>query len=393
MSTTKSSLITATIIASTISTSALSADTFQSALTNGESTLNIRYRYEQVEQSNNANIAHASTIRTRLGYKTGSINDFSGYLEMEDIHAIGADQYNSTNNGKTSLPTVVDPKGAELNQSYIKYKVGQSWARLGRQRIILDNARFIGNVGFRQNEQTYDALMIQHNGEITKYSYAYLGQVHTPKGTDVDMGSHLLNFAIKKLPIGKLSGYAYLLDFTNTPTSSTNTLGLSLKGKLENAIDLTYHLEYAKQRGYANNPTNIPFNYILAEFGVDVSMAKISIGYELLEGDGTTSFQTPLATGHKFNGWADLFLKTPNTGLEDIYFKATANIGKIKALAMYHEFSADTGGLKYGDEIDLVLKKKFGKIYYGELKYANFSADNNFSADVEKLWLSAGLKF
>ncbi|MEI8045213.1 MAG: hypothetical protein WCL11_27625, partial [Verrucomicrobiota bacterium] len=46
------------------------------------------------------------------------------------------------------------------------------------------------------------------------------------------------------------------------------------------------------------------------------------VGYEVLEGNGTIGFATPLATLHAFNGWADMFLSTPANGLKDFYLKA-----------------------------------------------------------------------
>ncbi len=62
----------------------------------------------------------------------------------------------------------------------------------------------------------------------------------------------------------------------------------------------------------------------------DVALAvkgigTLGVGYELLgSDDGVAAFQTPLATLHKFNGFADQFLVTPAGGLQDIYFYAKA---------------------------------------------------------------------
>ena len=84
----------------------------------------------------------------------------------------------------------------------------------------------------------------------------------------------------------------------------------------------------------------------------------------MLGGDGETSFQTPLATKHAFNGWADKFLlATPANGLVDAYLTATGKVAGIKLLATYHMFSSDEGGDDYGSELDLLAVKKFGKNY------------------------------
>ena len=52
---------------------------------------------------------------------------------------------------------VPDPRGTELNRFQItNTSLPGTRTTLGRQRIVLDDSRFVGNVGFRQNEQTFD---------------------------------------------------------------------------------------------------------------------------------------------------------------------------------------------------------------------------------------------
>ena len=47
---------------------------------------------------------------------------------------------------------------------------------------------------------------------------------------------------------------------------------------------------------------------------------NLTLGYEVLgSDDGKKGFATPLATGHKFQGFADKFLTTPNDGVQDLY--------------------------------------------------------------------------
>ena len=122
------------------------------------------------------------------------------------------------------------------------------------------------------------------------------------------------------------------------------------------------------------------------------------VGYEVLGSDnGRGSFQTPLATLHKFNGWADKFLGTPAGGLEDLYGSLSYKVGVdgplkgMKFDAVYHDFSADIGG-DYGSEIDLQVSKKFGKNYYAGLKFAHYSADG-FATDTQKIWFTLGASY
>ena len=65
--------------------------------------------------------------------------------------------YNSTTNGKTTYPAVADPETYEINRLQLtNTRIPMTTVTLGRQRIVLDDQRFVGNVGWRQNEQTFD---------------------------------------------------------------------------------------------------------------------------------------------------------------------------------------------------------------------------------------------
>ncbi|WP_246283085.1 alginate export family protein [Marinifaba aquimaris] len=62
---------------------------------------------------------------------------------------------------------IADPESTEVDQALLQYK-GKSWTtKLGRQIIALDGQRFVGHVGWRQDSQTFDALMFEHHGNKT----------------------------------------------------------------------------------------------------------------------------------------------------------------------------------------------------------------------------------
>ena len=149
-------------------------------LSDGKLNLNFRYRYELVDQEGIIKDAHASTLRTRLSYQSPYFSDFGFLVEFDDVRAIGNDLYNSTRNGNTDRPVVADPEGTEVNQALISYKgLENSLIRAGRRRITLDNHRFIGDVGWRQNAQTYDSLSISNSSlPNTTFEYAYIGNVN-----------------------------------------------------------------------------------------------------------------------------------------------------------------------------------------------------------------------
>jgi hypothetical protein len=121
----------------------------------------------------------------------------------------------------------------------------------------------------------------------------------------------------------------------------------------------------------------------------------LTLGQEVLEGDRAQAgraFRTPLATLHKFQGWADMFLATPNAGIEDSYAGASVVFAGITAAVVWHDFQAEDGGKSYGDELDVSLTRKFGQYLTGMLKYADYKEDG-FSVDTRKIWVQLQLDF
>ncbi len=364
------------------------------AIAGGKAGLDLRFRTEEVEQDNLLDTATASTVRTALGYTTGSYGGFSGYIEFEDVSVIGDDDYNSTVNGNIGFSTIADPDTTELNEIYLGYKGESFIVKSGRQSMILDNARFIGNVGWRQNEQTFDMpLSLVWTGiENLKLTYGYMTGVQrifgdaSPVG-EFNMSNHILNASYAADPF-KFTAYAYLLEFDNEPLQSLlsqQTAGASFSGA---SAGLSYYLEYATQSDYADGSPLIDADYSLAEIGYKFGPLTLKVAQETLGGDGIYAFSTPLATLHAFNGWADLFLTTPLAGLVDGYVDASATLGGFGLKAVYHDFSTDTGGMDIGTETDFLLSRKFSPVYSGGLKFASFSSDSApVYVDTDKIWL------
>ena len=386
-------------------------DAFFEALTGGKVDFSMRYRYEFVDDETKTENAKANTLRTTLGYETGRFHGFGAYLEFEDVRHIGSDKFNDFANGETLYPVVADPEGTEVNQGYLSYNNFATDFRLGRQEITYRKApfhRYVGNVLWRQNHQSFDAFTIANTTiEKTKFSYAYVDRVHTIFGDDsiakpskVDMDSHLFNAQYNGWSFANLEGYAYLLDFDDKPLASNMTLGARAAGGqgVSETVKLIYTAEFANQSDYKDGIMDAQ-NYYLGEFGGKYAGWLAKVSYEVLEGDGTYSFQTPLGTNHAFQGWADKFLATPKDGIQDLYFTVVGKVAGVKLVGVYHDLSSDEGSYDYGNEIDLLAQYTFLKHYTVGVKYADYNADNNSqntggtSKDIEKFWLYGMLKF
>jgi hypothetical protein len=371
---------------------------WETALSETKPIFNARLRYEGVEQEGLPEDASALTYRFRVGFETGKIFDTNLLVEFDHVDDL-IDDFNSTINSKTGYPVVADPNATELNRFQLtNTSLPDTTVTLGRQRIGLDDARFVGNVGWRQNEQTFDGARVQNSslGQL-KVDVTYIAQVNRVFGDDSPVGrwegdSYLLNLS-HPTPVGTLTGFAYQIDVDNAAgIFSSQTVGARLSGtKAIGDGDLGYTLSYAAQSDYASSSLDYSADYYLVEGTYSAGALTVGAGIEVLGGDDARGFQTPLATLHKFQGWADKFLTTPTTGVEDIYAKAAYKVGDVgpfsgvSLAAVYHDFSADVGGANYGSELDLAASAQWDKIGI-TLKYADYSADD-FATDTSKLWI------
>lgn len=395
-------------IAGVTTTLAAQAGAFSDALSDGTAHLNFRLRFENVDQNGVANDAKASTLRTRINYKTESFSDLHIFLEVDDLSYIGEAKFNNTRNSEGTYPIVADPKGTDINQAYIAYGGADTTIKLGRQRINLDTQRFIGGVGWRQNEQTYDALSIVNNSiDNSTLTYIYISQVNRIFGPDDaaagqqpkkwDSRSHLFNAAVTVGDLGKLSLYGYFLDFKDeSPANSNRTLGVRFAGKRPiGAVALLYAFEYADQQDNGDNPNKYSANYYNVEAGIAFTPLTIKLGVENLQGDSMAAgevFITPLATAHKFQGWADKFLGHPPAGVEDSYLTLSGSLLGANIALTYHRFDADSGNANYGSEWDLSIAKKLTDHFSLLLKFASYDADDR-STDTQKFWLMLSANF
>jgi hypothetical protein len=398
-----SGMMMATACAATVATAARAADTLGAALREGDLIVDVRSRYEGVDQGGFGAEAEALTNRLRVGYQTAPWNGTAFLLEGVVIDDL-VDRYNSTVNGETQYPVVPDPGDAEaINRAAIVNKsLDRTTLTFGRQRLAHDDQRFLGNVGWRQFEQTFDALRAQWAAPKLKLDLSYATQVNRVFGPDSPQGQWEGDFVLanvaQTLPIGTLTFFDYYLDVDDVAASSSNTFGVKLTGvKPLGKLKGTYAVAYARQAEAGANVADLDASYSLLEGGLSFAKLGVAIGQEVLGGDGATAFSTPLATLHVFQGWADKFLATPASGMEDRYVKVTypfptgGRFTSVALLGFLHDFVADTGGTDLGEELNVQLVARTERMAL-TFKYADYRAGAVLT-DTEKLWLSVDYAF
>jgi hypothetical protein len=352
-----------------------------------------RSRIEQVSQDGPLRDAVAPTSRLRVGAAwQARETPWRALLEIEGVAGLGS-RYNSGANGATQYAAVTDPDGAEVNQVAAGWRNAGWDIVAGRQRLGFDNQRFIGNSGWRQNEQTFDALHLQFTRAGFEWRYAWLDRVHRVAGDHARdrrarehaLDGHALHLA-RSTSWGSAAAYLYLVEDRTVPAASSRSVGLRWSPDPQARFGLM--LEAARQSDYGSHAAPFSHRYGLVEAAAHVRGLTWKGGIERLGGDGRHAFQTPLASLHPFNGWADVFVVTPPAGLEDRY----AGVGGAWTGAQtawnvsWHDFVAARGSQRYGREWDASLTKTLSPAWNALAKLAFYDADG-FSSDTAKLWL------
>ncbi|WP_370689188.1 alginate export family protein [Phenylobacterium sp.] len=370
----------------------------------GKLLLEVRARYETVDQTRTATLrdeGRAFTVRTRLGWETADFKGFKGLIEFEDVRQIGPEHFAVNVPGaatpplngadKARYPIINDPDVTELNRAQLTWTPSAALqVTAGRQRILLDDQRFVGNVGWRQDEQTFDGVRADVALGRVKATYAYVTDINRILGElkDWDSDSHLLNVTWSPGEALRLQGFVYALDFGNSAINSSITKGAKVSGKTWVGLyQLAYNATYAVQSDYRGNTPAFDLAYVGADLAGTFDIYSLKLGYESLEGDGARGFTTPLATVHAFQGWSDAFVsaggnKSFADGIEDknLSFNVKPRFKKTylfnsDILVRYHDFDDQRTGADLGHEWDVQVTAAITPKLSIQLKYADFQRE------------------
>ena len=272
--------------------------------------------------------------------------------------------------------------------------------------------RLIGNINWRQNGQSFDAFSLTNKSiENLTLTAAIVNQVNTIVLTHDDL-EHLILLHAKYMYAEDhhVALFGYLLDTeisTNIARDSA-TYGLRANGQCGEYI--TYDLTYAMQDDYQDGK-NHDGDMVTAFVSSHFTWFSLGMGYQRISGqDGKErAFDTLFSTAHKFNGWADQFLRTNGGnlagGLEDLYVQIGTTIADTKISVLYHLFDTTENepGVfdeNYGDEIDIDLKRKLTDDLVAQIRYAHYnetsrSSDGaaNPTTDEDVLWARLTYQF
>ncbi|WP_293676825.1 alginate export family protein [uncultured Phenylobacterium sp.] len=386
------------------------ATTISDAIMGGKLLLEVRGRYESVDQKRTAVLTRngeSFTIRTRLGWETGDWNGFKGLVEFEDVRQAGPEHFQVQVPGATTpplngaakarYPIINDPDVTELNRLQLSWTPNAAFQGVvGRQRIVLDDQRFIGNVGWRQDEQTFDALRLDLAHGRFKLFYAYVHHVNRVLGEqrDWDSDSHLAQLTWSPAEQLRVQPFVYALDFSNAAANSSLTKGVKASGKTWLGLfQVAYSATWANQRDYNGNTPGYSLDYWGGDVAGTFDIWTARIAFESLEGNGVRGFTTPLATTHAFQGWSDAFVQPAGgnkgfvDGIEDLNFTLNvrprfrwAYLFNIDVLVRYHDFNNQRTGAGLGREWNAQVQAALNPKLSAAIKYADFERNTRVPA-------------
>ena len=319
-----------------------------------------RLRYEAVEQDGIGRDADAITLRVRTGVQAAA-GPWSALVEAQGNLAVVGDYYDGLN-GTATRPLVADPQNIALYRAQIAYRTRALAVTAGRQRIALDDERFVGNVAFRQNAQTFDAVRVEWTTvPRLKADVTYAWSVRTIWGIDGHNarqqavgGDNVFANLSYVTPIGTLTGFAYLIDQDEAAVQgyrlSSQSYGARIAGTRPiGRARVAYQASYARQSGYRRNPNDYRADYYLADVALDLNGPRLGAGYEVLGAS------------------------------RGVALKA------VSVQAAWHRFESDRLVRHYGSELDLLASAKLGRTT-ASVRYADYHAAR-FATDSRKFWL------
>lgn len=300
----------------------------------------VRVRSEHVDVAGDQGAAFTTKFRLNLKHQIST--NWHAVMQLDHVESLFGDRH-SDGVIVTNEPVIADPESTEFNQAYLGLSVGSLELTVGRQSISFGDHRFVGDVGFRQNDQTFDGVRLEYESvEGLTVNYAFLTQVNrilgkragetlsqrdirfdrTPRRPGGQLGrhdvdAHLLNVEMRLADYVDVSAFTFAVHNHDFDPFSNRTVGVSADWKYKvGNLGLSASMILARQKKQQVEAGQYQDFWRLG-FGVKRKAWHLEFRQEHFGSDASESFVTPLATLHKFQGWADQFLSTPSEGLRD----------------------------------------------------------------------------
>ncbi|MEP7067899.1 MAG: alginate export family protein [Usitatibacter sp.] len=377
------------------------------SLARGRLTLELRPRYNRIEESDYPETAKGVTLRATLGWRSAPYRGFR--VTVEGIHAdhLGRKSFNDDPAlfGISPYPLLPDPRYTGVNQAHVEYTgIEGVRVKLGRQIVRVDNQRWVSDNDFRQIPQVFEGISAVYNAiDNTELAASRFWRVRTSSGETSDLTLSVLRAAWNPLPGHSLSAYGYFHDqaqngaFTGFADNSYRVIGLKADGAAHGfgAIDIPYVAEYAQQRPYADGDARVRGNYWRVGAGLASASWTVRFDQEVKGSHGGQyGLQMPLTDFYAFNGWTLHFFNTPRQGLRDRWLTLRYALGAATFYGETHRFRSDFGSTDFGRETDLGVTCVLNQNSVVRLQYARYDPGAaTLDPSIRKTWLTVSYTY
>jgi hypothetical protein len=371
-------------------------------LANGRFTLELRPRYNRIDESNKPLLTEGYTVRALAGWISGPWHGVR--LTLEAIHTdhIGPKSFNDVGamNGTSPYPLLPDPRYTGANRLFAEYGGEEGLrVRVGRQVVRVDNQRWVSDNDFRQIPQLFDGVWASYAGiEDAQLEAGRFWRVRTTSGVTNELALSVLRAAWNPAPAHSLAAYAYFHDqaangaSTGFANNSYRVIGAKAEGSAARFgdIDVPYLVEYAQQRPYAGGDDRVRANYWRAGAGAAAAWWTVRYDYEVKGSNGGRyGLQMPLTDFYAFNGWTLHFFNTPRNGLHDQWLTGRLVFGNFTLYGESHRFRSDFGSIGLGRENDVGLTYAILGNLVARLQHARYDPGSGTpDPSIRKTWLT-----
>jgi Alginate export len=377
------------------------------AIMHGRPVIELRPRYNYLDEADYPEDARGGTMRTVLGWVTAPWYGIRVRVEVMNASHLGSKQFNDdpAQINTSPYPLLPDPLYTGVNQAYAEYTNDSGLrVKLGRQVVRFDNQRWVSDNDFRQIPQLFEGANVAYMGfEGMELSAGYYDKVRTTSGITNDLRLTTLRAAWNPYEGQSVIGYAIFHDqaangaFTGFADNSYRVVGVKAEGAARvHDLDVPYIAEYAQQRPYANGDSRVDANYWRLGAGVSTPAWTARYDYEVKGSNGGQyGVQMPLTDFYQYNGWTLSFFTTPRQGLHDQWLTLRWQV--VEPLTFYgeaHKFRSDFGGLDFGRENDVGLTWSILQGLDLRLQYARYDPGSGTSNDaIRKTWLTLSYSY
>ncbi len=336
---------------------------------------NVRYRWktDTSDEVIKNELSSYSEMRARINLQISGEN-VSAYFSLQDSRIFGETASNSGITNSTISPS--------FYQAFFRTKFLGSDIQLGRFELAFGNQRIIAKNNWNNYGRSFDGLLIRNEGKFGTSHTFYLPIIENYSTEHKDSKDNVLEGVYYTIPLKFLSEKSTIEPYVITYQDNSSDLSyymLGLRADLEKKLFLL-ECEAALQN---NDKKSITAALASLNMGYNFKniplINSIILGVDYISGDDTTTtdkmegFSKYFGARHKHHGYYDYsahkkFFGHEHTGLLEYNLKGKFNLGKrSKILFTFHDFNSHIGNVKYGQEIDIIIKSKINDEISSEL--------------------------